>query len=97
MRVWHLINPGPSLLTRALVMASQTLAFFIAALKSSPPEVIIAGGPPIIGPLVSGLVAKEYRAKLVPFIYDIYPDIAVELGWLKNPAVIKAAYKVWKN
>jgi colanic acid biosynthesis glycosyl transferase WcaI len=96
MRVWHLINPGPSLLTRALVMASQTLAFFIAALKSSPPEVIIAGGPPIIGPLVSGLVAKRYRAKLVSFIYDIYPDIAVELGWLKNPTVIKAAQSMEK-
>lgn len=96
MRVWHLINPRPSLLTRALVMASQTLSFLIAALNSSPPEVIIAGPPPIIGPLISGLVAKRYGAKLVPFIYDIYPDIAVELGWLKNATVIKAAQSMEK-
>jgi colanic acid biosynthesis glycosyl transferase WcaI len=91
MRVWHVINPRPSLLARALVMGSQTLSFFITALKISSPEVVIAGPPPILGPLASGLVAKMHGAKLVPFIYDIYPDIAVELGWLKNPMLIQAA------
>jgi len=91
MRVWHIINPSHSALTRALVMASQTISFLVAALKVSSPEVIIAGPPPILGPLVSGLVAKMHGAKLVPFIYDIYPDIAVELGWLKNPTLIQAA------
>jgi colanic acid biosynthesis glycosyl transferase WcaI len=93
-RGWHVVNPRTSLLTRGLVMASQTLSFFIAALKISSPEVVIAGGPPLLGPLASGIIAKMHGAKLVPFIYDIYPDIAVELGWLKNPTLIRAAHKL---
>lgn len=90
-RGWHLLQAKPSLLHQALGMASQAAAFFIAALRSAPPQVVIAGPPPILGPLVSSLIAKRYGAKLVPFIYDIYPDIAVELGVLRNSSAITAA------
>ena len=93
-RAWHLISGSSKLISRALVMVSQTGAYLIGALACSRPDVVINGPPPIIGPLISGLIARAYGAKLVNVIYDIYPDAAVNLGILKNPTIIAAARKV---
>lgn len=93
-RSWHLINPNPGLISRALVMLSQASAYFFAAKVSPRPNVIISYGPPLIGPLISSLIARKNQARLLTLIYDMYPDIAVEMGYLKNPALIWAACKL---
>ena len=93
-RGWHLINHSSSLISRALVMLSQAGAYFFAAKASPRPDVIISYGPPLIGPLISSLIARRNHARLLTLIYDIYPDIAVEMGYLKNPALIRAASKL---
>lgn len=93
-RGWHLINPSSSMISRALVMISQCGAYFFEAMASPKPNVVISYGPPLIGPLVSSLIARRNKAKLLTLIYDIYPDIAVEMGYLKNPAIIAATRKL---
>ena len=75
-------------------MLSQAGAYFFAAKASPRPDVIISYGPPLIGPLISSLIARRNHARLLTLIYDIYPDIAVEMGYLKNPALIRAARKL---
>lgn len=92
-RGWHLIHHNHTFLVRTLVMASQSIAFFLSAAKTSRADVVISYGPPLLGPLTSSIIARTLRAKLVTVIYDIYPDIAIELGQLRNPAVIKLARK----
>jgi colanic acid biosynthesis glycosyl transferase WcaI len=94
-RGWHFIHPNPSLVIRSLIMISQCASYVVSSLKAQKPDVVISfDGYPLLGPLTSALIARHYRAKLILVIYDLYPDIAVELGKLKNPGLIKLARKL---
>jgi colanic acid biosynthesis glycosyl transferase WcaI len=92
-RGWHLIHPSPSVIVRGLVMISQCAAYFLSAANCPRPDVVISYGPPLMGPLISAAIARASGARLVTVIYDIYPDIAVELGHLREPRLIRAAQK----
>ena len=95
LRGWHVIHPNPSLIIRSLIMISQCASYVISSLKAPRPDIVISfDGYPLLGPLTSALIARHCRAKLVSVIYDLYPDIAVELGKLKNPGLIKFAQKL---
>jgi colanic acid biosynthesis glycosyl transferase WcaI len=93
-RGWHLINPSRAMIPRALVMASQCAMFILGALNGNRPDIVISYGPPLIGPLTSGLIARANRAKLINVTCDIYPDILLEMGKLKNPGLIQAVRKL---
>ncbi|MFZ2089288.1 MAG: glycosyltransferase family 4 protein, partial [Desulfobaccales bacterium] len=94
-RGWHFIHPHPSLISRSLIMISQCASYVISSLKIQRPDIVISfDGYPLLGPLTSALIARHFRAKLISVIYDLYPDIAVELGKLKNPGFIKLARKL---
>jgi colanic acid biosynthesis glycosyl transferase WcaI len=79
------------MLARSGVMASQALGTALAALRAVRPDVIVSFGPPLVGPLMSAGVARRSGAKVVSVIYDVYPDIAIETGRLRNPFLIGAA------
>jgi colanic acid biosynthesis glycosyl transferase WcaI len=94
-RGWHFIHPSPSLFIRSLMMVSHCASYLISSLKAPRPDIVLSfDGYPLLGPLTSALIARHYGAKLVSVIYDLYPDIAVELGKLRNPGLIKAAQKL---
>jgi colanic acid biosynthesis glycosyl transferase WcaI len=94
-RGWHVIHPSPSLIIRSLIMISQCASYIISSLKAPRPDIVISfDGYPLVGPLTSALIARHYKAKLVSVIYDLYPDIAVELGKLKNPGLVGFARKL---
>jgi colanic acid biosynthesis glycosyl transferase WcaI len=94
-RGWHVIHPSPALPVRALLMASKCASFLSSARYAVKPDVVISfEGYPLIGPLTSALIARRYGAKLISVIYDIYPDIAIELGKVRNPLLIKVLRKV---
>ncbi len=92
-RGWHLIHPSSSVTVRGLVMLSQCAAYFLSAASCPRPDVVISYGPPLLGPLISAAIARVSGARLMTVIYDIYPDIAVDLGHLREPLLIKAAQK----
>jgi colanic acid biosynthesis glycosyl transferase WcaI len=76
-------------------MLSVCASYLVSSLRVPRPDVVISfDGYPLLGPLASALIARHYRAKLVSVIYDLYPDIAVELGKLKNAGLIKLARKL---
>ena len=88
-RCWHPTAPRTHFANRAAVMACQTAAIAVAAASGGAPDVVLSfGGPPLVGPLVSGLLARLWRVPLVSVIHDIYPDVAIETGRIKNPAVV---------
>jgi colanic acid biosynthesis glycosyl transferase WcaI len=66
----------------------------MAALVGERPDVVINFGPPLAGPAVSAVLARRFRARNVPVIYDLYPDIAVETGTIRNGLAIRAARAV---
>ena len=58
------------------------------ALGSERPEVVISmTDPPFIG-AAAELVARRFRVPLLVISQDVFPEIAVKLGRLKNPLVV---------
>jgi glycosyltransferase involved in cell wall biosynthesis len=90
-RGWHPTTPSPRIAARALVYAFQALGTFFAGLAAGPVDLVFNFGPPLAGPLLSAALARIRGARNVPAIYDIYPDIAVETGAVRNRAAIAAA------
>jgi colanic acid biosynthesis glycosyl transferase WcaI len=90
-RTWHLTSPSRAIPARAAVFASQALAEAAGGLSVHDADVVLVYGPPLVGPLVGALVAARHGAALVNVVYDVYPDIAVETGAVRNRAVIAAA------
>jgi colanic acid biosynthesis glycosyl transferase WcaI len=55
------------------------------------PDAVLAMSPPLtLGP-AGWLAARRWRVPLVFNIQDVFPDVAVELGAITNPAVIRFA------
>jgi colanic acid biosynthesis glycosyl transferase WcaI len=74
---------------RLLNYTSFNLLSTLASILSGPQDVILAPSPPLTIGLGAWIIS---RFKGVPFVYnvqDIYPDIAVGLGVLTNPTVIR--------
>ena len=90
-RGWHLTSTSSSTFVRAAVYVSQAFGTIIAAVAGKRPDVIINFGPPLVGPFLSLMMAKAFGARHIPVIYDLYPDVAIEMGTVKNGAIIRAA------
>jgi glycosyltransferase involved in cell wall biosynthesis len=58
------------------------------------PDLIISSTPPILTSLSAFMVAKLRGTKFILDVRDIWPDIGIELGLLKNRFVIAALKKI---
>lgn len=77
---------------RALAFGGFTaLASVVAELARPRPDVVLAMSPPLTLGLTGWLAARTFRVPFVFNVQDVFPDVAVELGVLRNPTVIKAA------
>ena len=91
-RLWHPTFESRRIAVRAWVMATQMVSTTIAAAMSGRPDVVLSfGGPPLVGPVLSGLLAGAWGAPLVTVIHDLYPDVAVESGAVRSSVLIGAA------
>jgi colanic acid biosynthesis glycosyl transferase WcaI len=90
------IHPFPTDKTnvpaRALAFGGFTALAGLAGLTDRVrPDVVLAMSPPLtLGP-AAWAVARARRAPFVFNVQDIFPDVAIELGLLRNPRVIKVA------
>jgi colanic acid biosynthesis glycosyl transferase WcaI len=77
---------------RALAFGGFTaLAGAVAAASRPGPDVVLAMSPPLTLGLAGWMVARARRAPFVFNIQDVFPDVAVQLGLITNPTVIRAA------
>jgi glycosyltransferase involved in cell wall biosynthesis len=75
---------------RALNYATYIVGAFREALATPRPDVVMCmTDPPFIG-AIAELVARRFRAPVLVSTQDVFPEIAVKLGRLTNPAVIVA-------
>jgi colanic acid biosynthesis glycosyl transferase WcaI len=90
-RVWHPL--GPLGRTALRVGEALTKAFLgsLRGLTLGRPDVILTVGAPIIGALVWSVPKRVHGSRLVNVVYDLYPEISIESGKLKNPVLIRAA------
>jgi colanic acid biosynthesis glycosyl transferase WcaI len=91
-RLWHPTFESRRIAARAYVMAAQTVSTVLGAATTGPCDVVLSfGGPPLLGPVLSGVLAAVRGAPLVTVIHDLYPDVAVESGAIRNPLLVAAA------
>ena len=64
--------------------------FARASRRLGPDVVLCMTDPPFIG-AAAQIVARRFRVPLVVVSQDVFPEIAVRLGRLRNPVVIGAA------
>jgi colanic acid biosynthesis glycosyl transferase WcaI len=77
---------------RALAFGGFTaLSGVVAALSRPQPDAVLAMSPPLTLGLAGWLAARARRAPFVFNIQDVFPDVAVELGVITNPAIISTA------
>ncbi len=92
-RVW----PFPTADKRNLAKRAAGFAGFCgltAAVGAPGPraDVVLALTPPVPMAATGWLVARARRAPLVLDVKDIFPDVAVELGMITDPRLVRAAY-----
>lgn len=62
--------------------------------RGQPMDAVLAVSPPLTLGAAGYLIAQARKAAFVFNIQDVYPDVAVELGVLKNRFVIEAAIRL---
>src|SRR5919108_3520749 len=95
------VNPFPTdkrnIPARALAFAGFTALAGLTAIdprsgrKPGRPDAVLAMSPPLTLGAAGWLAARRWRVPFVFNIQDVFPDVAVELGAITNPAVIRAA------
>jgi len=83
-RVWHSRFPKSSFIGRAANYLSFLFAASIAAFRAPRADIIIAETDPPLLCLLAAILRRWHGAKLVIYLQDIYPDLAVALGKLPS-------------
>ncbi len=94
-RVWAYVpKDKDKLIPRFFSYLSFTLLSTVAGLLMPRPDVIItpSPSPPLTNGVSAYLLGKLRGVPFVSNIQDIYPDVAIRMGVMKNPAAI-AGYK----
>ncbi|MGH2757179.1 MAG: glycosyltransferase family 4 protein [Actinomycetota bacterium] len=93
------IHPFPAPDKRALVLRGAAFGAFttlVTAIASRGGDLdgVLAVSPPLPLGFAGARVAKARRAPFVFNIQDVFPDVVIELGFLKNPLLIAAARRL---
>jgi colanic acid biosynthesis glycosyl transferase WcaI len=87
-RVLNYIPKRPSSFKRVLYYSSFAGAAFPGALASGRPDLVLCVTPPLELALSAYALQLLWRVPFVLWIKDLVPDIAIQLGMLKNPLAI---------
>jgi colanic acid biosynthesis glycosyl transferase WcaI len=91
MRVWPFPTDKTNITARAAGFGGFTTLATGAALSLGRHDVVLGMSPPIFIGDASWVAARRSRAPMVFNVQDIFPDVAVELGALRNQRVIELA------
>jgi len=83
---WVFTRPKKNALTRLAFYTSFMLSAVVGALRhASGFDIVVASSPPLfVGP-AGWLIARLTGAKFVLDVRDLWPDVAIALGALRNP------------
>ncbi len=79
---------------RALAFAGFSAIAGLVGRRGGPVDGVLAVSPPLTLGVDGWLIARARKARFVFNIQDVYPDVAIELGALKNRSVIAATRKL---
>src|SRR3954465_5531026 len=76
------------LVRRGLNYVTYLGGAFAESLKAERPDVVLCMTAPPVVAVVALAVARRFRVPLVVVSQDVFPEVAVELGRLENPALV---------
>lgn len=89
---WVRARPEKTFVNRILFYMSFMITAVLGAIKSRGPfDVVIASSPPLFVGLAGWAAARLRGARFLFDVRDIWPEVAVAMGELTNPALIRVA------
>jgi colanic acid biosynthesis glycosyl transferase WcaI len=93
------VNPFPTqdkrnIARRAASFAGFSMASGVLGSRGENVDGVLALSPPLTLGLAGWRIARGRNAPLVFNVQDVYPDVAIELGVLTNPALVSAARRL---
>jgi len=89
LRVPHTRFSKHNLAGRAVNLLSFLTGAWLRAWRIKPPDVVITETDPFLLPLLGSWMKRRHRIKFVAYLQDLYPDIAVGLGKVKEGRLTK--------
>ncbi len=89
-RVWPFPVDKNNIPARAVGFAGFTSLATAAAFTLARPDVVMGMSPPVFLGDAAWSVAKRWKVPFVFNVQDIFPDVAVDLGAISNPKVIRS-------
>lgn len=83
-----------SFVWRIVSFLSFMASSLLTALRSGPADVVMGTSPPIFQAVSACFVAKLRRKPFLLEVRDLWPEFAVDMGVLTNPALIRLARRV---
>lgn len=77
-----------SVLSRLIGLAGAWISLAYRALRSDRPDVVVTTTDPPLNVVLGALVARYWRARHVHWAQDLYPDVAVAGGLIREGSVI---------
>ena len=93
MKVYHAWMPrkGRHVMYRMLTWLGFHFVSTVAAIVKAPrPDVVLTPSPPLTIGVSAWLIARIRGAKFIYNVQEIYPDVAINLGAVRNPWLIRA-------
>jgi glycosyltransferase involved in cell wall biosynthesis len=92
---WVHTRPEKTFWTRISFYVSFMIMAVVGAMRAKGDfDVVVASSPPLFVGLAGWAAARMKRAKFVFDVRDLWPEVAVAMGALNNPAAISLAEKV---
>lgn len=89
------LHPFPTdkgdLVARALAFGGFSALAALLAAAGRRPDVVLAMSPPLTLGTAGWLASRRWKVPLVFNVQDVFPDVAIELGHIRGPLVIRAS------
>ncbi len=89
-RVRSTAFPRRRLALRAANYLTYVWSSLSAALRQRRPDLVLCMSDPPFIPAIAFVVARRFRVPYAAIVQDVFPDVAVELTRLQNPALVRA-------
>ena len=88
-RVSHTVLPKSNMLLKAINFVSFAAACRRQIMKLPTPEIVIFETDPFLLPFVADRLHRKSGVPMIGYLQDIYPDVAIALGKVKNSWFIR--------
>ena len=95
--VFHTLMPkkGSNIIIRLVAWVGFHILSTLAGLTIVPkPDIVITPSPPLTIGVSAWVIGTLRRSRIIYNVQEIYPDIAIRLGALHNPLIIRLLYSL---